>query len=83
MQQLIGNMWIMKQNSTLFNSNRIESLIKRLQFEFFGDENSDWRQSSPNGQSTFVFWAVVLIKEQHWQIANKKDSILQALREIQ
>jgi len=83
LQQLIGNMWIMKQNSNLFNSNRIERLIKRLQFEFFGDENLDWRQSCQIGQSTFVFWAVVLIKEHHWQIENKKDSILQALREIQ
>lgn len=83
-QQLIANLWVMKQNESLFNAKSIDNLIKRLQFEFFGDENKDWRLfSDSNGKSTFVLWVTTLVREKHWQLEDQRTSVLNAIREVE
>jgi 5-methylthioribose kinase len=83
-QQLMCNLWIMIQNSSLFNKKRIENLIERLQLEFFGKESLDWRDScGSNAKTIFILWVFMLIKEEHWQIDNVKETVLKALKEIE
>ena len=85
LEMLISNLWIMKQNSELFNTDLIEKTIKRLQFEFFGDENIDYRtQCGTNAKTNFILstLSLVLIREPHWEIKDTKSCIVKALSEI-
>ena len=83
LEQLIPNLWVMKQNPEYFNADLIEKLIKRLQFEFFGDENADYRtKCGVNGKTNFILWILALIKEPHWRLNHLKSGVLKALSEI-
>ena len=82
LEQLMGNLWIMKQNNKLFNVESIDCIMKTLQQEFFGDANVDWRLNQ--GEETvynFIYWAVSLVKEAHWEIDDQRAVILKALEE--
>ena len=85
LEVLAANLWIMKQNAELFNADLIEKLVKRLQFEYFGDENLDYRtQCGVNGKNNFILlilhWS--FIRESYWEIKDTKNCILKALSEI-
>ena len=83
LEQLMGNLWIMKQNSQLFNVQSIDCIMHTLQQEFFGDANVDWRLN--HGEETvynFIYWAVSLVKEAHWEIDDQRAVILKALEEV-
>lgn len=83
LEQFISNLWIMKQNPELFNAELIEKLIKRLQFEFFGDENTDYRtKCGANAKTNFILWTLVLVRIPHWEIKDMKSCIVKALSEI-
>ena len=83
LEQLIPNLWVMKQNPEYFNADLIEKLIKRLQFEFFGDENADYRtKCGVYGKTNFILWILALIKEPHWRLKDLKSGVLKALSEI-
>jgi thiamine kinase-like enzyme len=79
--QFICNLWIMKQNPFYFDSDGVEKIIRRLQFEFFKDENIDWRIKC--GKSNFIIWVMALVHMEHWQLDDHKKIVLKALREIQ
>ncbi len=83
MEQLQGNLWVMKQNPVLFNANKIDKLIKLLQAEFFQDEHFDWRLNSGlESKNNFIMWTVTLLSETLWQIDDPKSVILKALNEM-
>lgn len=83
LQQLMANFWVMRQNESLFNANSIDRLMKRLQFEFFGDENKDWRvYSGSNSKETFILWITTLVKEKHWELNDQRAAVLNALKEV-
>jgi thiamine kinase-like enzyme len=81
LDQLMCNLWIMKQNPKLFDSDLIDKIMKRLQFEFFKNENIDWRIKC--GKPRFILWIISLIKEKHWEIEDNKEVVLKALNEIE
>lgn len=84
LDQLMSNLWIMKQNEKLFNKNRIELLIQNLQLQFFGNKDADWRfNSEKNTQDEFVLWITWLIRYDHWGVDDKRGSILKAIQEIE
>jgi thiamine kinase-like enzyme len=86
MAQLMANLWVMKENDKLFNVHRIETLMRKLQLEFLGDENLDWRFNSDDiTKDEFLIWILVLIREKHWEIEEnqKRSSILKALDQIE
>jgi hypothetical protein len=73
----------MKHNTELFNADLIEKLIKRLQFEFFGDENADYRaRCGVNAKSNFILWTLSFIREPHFEIKDTKSCIIKALSEL-
>ena len=80
LEQLIPNLWVMKQNPDYFNADLIEKLIKRLQFEFFGDENADYhKECGLNAKTNFILWTLILAREPHWEIKDTKSCIVEAL----
>ena len=48
--------------------------MKQLQKAYFNDENADWRLHSDveNGSKSFIFWILTLIKEEHWELSDRK-----------
>ena len=80
LEQLIAILWVMKQNH--------ERLIKRLQNEYFGNEDSDYRCNSGDdlGKSNFILWILSLVQYPHWVLADinltGKDMVKRALLEI-
>jgi hypothetical protein len=88
LEQLIANLWIMKQQESFFNSSLIERLIKRLQFEHFGSEHADYRRNSDDlARSNFILWILSLIKDTaYWGLEdftlNGEELLKKALSEI-
>lgn len=83
LEQLMGNLWVMKQSPNFFKVERIEKLMKNLQSKFFQNEDSDWRAASgEDGKGKFIFWVVILIHHDHFKIENQRDVVLKALDEI-
>jgi hypothetical protein len=88
LEQLIANLWVMKQNHELFNENALERLIRRLQYEYFGNENNDYRCHSGDdlGKSNFILWILSLVQYPHWGLVDinlsGKDTVKRALLEI-
>lgn len=83
-EQLMSNLWLMKQNSNIFNTNSTQTLIHRVQYEYFGNENNDWRtHCSRDASKSFVLWILSLLNEPHWQITNSLDVITKALKEAE
>lgn len=81
-EQLMANLWVMKQ-SDIFNEASIDAFMKRLQFEFFGDESRDWRTNSgDHGRETFVLWITSLVSEKHWKIKDPRSIVLKAISEV-
>ena len=85
----MANLWMMKQNEEMFNINALERLIKRLQYEYFGNENTDYRlvASGDNlGQSNFVLWILSLIQFPNWGLddveLSGKELLKKAILEI-
>ena len=78
-EQLLANLWIMKQNANLFDVGKIEELSGALVSECF---EGSWRLESEVRRTKFVLWALCLIKEEHWKIENKRDAMLRALEEV-
>ena len=70
LEQLMANLWIMKQAAAIFDSCLVERLIRRLQFEHFGNENADYRLHCENAtKSNFILWVLSLIKDtRHWEL---------------
>ena len=84
LEQLMANLWVMKQNDELFNTKSIETLMKRLQFEFFGDEDKDWREHTwKYGKETFVLWITTLVRERHWRLSDQRAAVLNAVKEVE
>ena len=81
LNQFMSNLWVMKQNPSYFDSNAIDKIIKRLQFEFFNNENIDWRLKC--GKSNFILWVVTLINMEHWKLDDQKQAVLKAINEIE
>ena len=81
LDQLMCNFWIMKQNPNVFDYDAIDKIMKRLQFEFFNNENIDWRLKC--GKPRFILWIISLIKEKHWEIDDSKMVVVRALNEIE
>ena len=88
LEQLIANLWIMKQKPAFFNTTLIEKLIKRLQFEHFGNENSDYRQHGDDlTRANFILMILSLIKDTaYWGLEdftlNEEELLRKALAEI-
>jgi thiamine kinase-like enzyme len=83
-EQLMSNLWLMKQNSNIFNSNSTQTLIHRIQYEYFGNENNDWRtHCGRDASKSFILWILSLLNESHWQITNSLDVITKALKEAE
>ena len=81
-QQLMANLWMMKQNEKIFNQKSIEKLMKRLQFEFFGDENNDWRLNSwKYGRELFVLLITTNFRDKHLQL-DHKNVVIKAIKEV-
>ena len=80
-EQLMGNLWIMKQNIKLFDSEKIEYLIKKLQQEFFEDENCDYRNNT-DSKNNFIFWVSTLVQYNHWELNDHREIVLKALKEV-
>lgn len=84
LEQLIANLWVMKQNPNLFDLEKIDFLIKSLQLEYFGDHKSDWRKHcGENAKANFVLWVVGLLNEKHWEIKDNKEAALKAIHEAE
>ena len=89
LEQLCASLWIIKQNNVLFNNELTERFIKRLQFEYFGSEDADYRTNcDENTQSVFLISLLCLIKDmKHWRInaVNVDGSVLikKALLELE
>ncbi|RMZ95298.1 hypothetical protein BpHYR1_021778 [Brachionus plicatilis] len=82
MEQLLANLWLMKQ-SPKFNKDKIESLIKHFQLEFFNSKDIDWRKGCGDfAKYNFILWIVGLLNESHWDLDNKRDTALKAFSEI-
>lgn len=83
LEQLMGNLWVMKQSDHFFKADRIEMLMKNLQLRFFDKEDSDWRKAcGADATVKFIFWVVILIHHDHFKIENQRDAVLKALNEI-
>ena len=83
LEKFISNLWLMKQSPEYFNADLIEKLIKRLQFEFFGDENADYRKKcGVNGKSNFILWILAYVKQPNMKVKDLKSGVLKALSEI-
>ena len=83
LEQFIANLWVMRQNKELFSESSIDTIIKQLQIEFFGDEKKDWRTCWKYSKETFVLWVTTLIKEKHWCIEDQRTAVLNAIKEVQ
>lgn len=88
LEQLCANLWIMKQNNVRFNSYLTERFIKRLQFEYFGSEDADYRKNGDeNTKSMFLLWLLSLLQFKHWGLKeinlNEADLIKKALIELE
>jgi hypothetical protein len=81
LNQFMCNLWIMKQNSSYFDFDGIEKIMKKLQYEFFKNENIDWRVRC--GKSNFILWICTLINMEHWKLDDQRQVVLKALNEIQ
>jgi hypothetical protein len=82
MEQLMCNLWLMKQNNSVFDVEKIELLIGDLQLAYFGDAGRDWRSTAGDRKAKFILWVLSLIKEEHWHIENKREVLLKALGEV-
>jgi len=82
LEQFMSNLWLMKQNESVYDYEKINFLIGELQEVHFGDRSKDWRSLSSNRKAKFILWILGLIKEEHWQIENSRDTLLKALDEI-
>jgi hypothetical protein len=85
----MANLWMMKQNHEMFNKNALERLIQRLQYEYFGKENTDYRLVASGddlGKSNFVLWILSLVQFPNWGLVDVDTSgrelIKRALLEI-
>lgn len=84
LEQLMANLWVMKQNGELFNAKSIEILMKRLQHEFLGSEENDWREHTwKYGKETFVLWITTLVRERHWRLSDQRSVVLNAIKEVE
>jgi 5-methylthioribose kinase len=88
-EQFLCNLWIMKQNSNVFDAEKIGNLIYEIEKLYFSTQSSiiDWRSDQNDlkidRRVKFILWVLILIKEEHWKFENKKQVILSALAEIQ
>ncbi len=83
LEQLMGNLWIMKQNPVRYNSPKVIELMKRIEIEFF-EEEKDWRVGcGPNAAKNFVCWAVNLVMFDHWGIEDKYNVVIKAIKEAE
>jgi 5-methylthioribose kinase len=82
MAQLMTNLWIMKENPSLFNASRADCLMKRLQLEFLGDENCDWRFMNEKTYEEFPLFILMLCTAAYWGITDKRGTILKAISEL-
>lgn len=89
LEQFMANLWMMKQNDEIFNKNALERFIKRLQFEYFGKENIDYRLAASGddlGKSNFILWILSLVQFPNWGLVDVETSgrelIQRALLEI-
>jgi 5-methylthioribose kinase len=82
MEQLMCNLWLMKQNESIFDAAKIEFLVEELQEAHLGEREKDWRSVSSFQKSKFILWTLSLVKEKHWGIANTREVMLKALEEI-
>jgi aminoglycoside phosphotransferase (APT) family kinase protein len=82
LEQLMANLWLMKQNSDVYDNEKVNFLIEELQAIHFGTRTKDWRSLSSDRKDKFIIWILSLIKEEHWKIANSKEVMLKALDEI-
>lgn len=82
LEQLMANLWLMKQNSDIYDIEKINFLIEELQDKHFGARIKDWRSLSSDRKDKFIIWILGLIKEEHWKIENSKEVMLKALDEI-
>jgi hypothetical protein len=90
-EQLLCNLWIMKQNSIKFNFNKIGILMSEIEKIFFESDfpNRDLRFSLNNltlndRKEKFILRVLTLIKEKHWELEEyrKREVMLLALQEI-
>jgi hypothetical protein len=71
-----------EMNEKIFNQKSIEKLMRRLQFEFFGDENNDWRANSwKYGRELFVLLITTNFRDKHLQL-DHKNVVLKAIKEV-
>lgn len=83
-QEFMAFIWVMRQSEKIFNSSTIDILMRRLQFEFFGDESKDWRLNSDcNAKATFVLWVTAVVNLSPWEMEDKRGIILKAINAVE
>lgn len=82
-EQLFTNLWVMKQDAVFYDAQLCERLMRRLQREFFGADDADWRLHCDGETMTeFILMAAALLAEPH---IKRRDSqlLLTAIREVE
>jgi thiamine kinase-like enzyme len=83
-EQLMSFLWIFKTNEALFSARVVGLLMEKLQFEFFGDERSDWRVKCGRlAKASFVIWVASIVRNPQWVYQDQRDLVLKALSEVQ
>jgi hypothetical protein len=82
LEQMLTNLWVMKQDDEFYSPVKCDFLLRRLQYEYFGAEEADWREHcNEDTKCEFVLLTTALLAEDHIK-KRSKQIILKAIDEV-